>query len=204
MLSVVLALVIVALVHMVLGEMVPKSVALAAPERTAVRPRARSTGRSSLIVRPIVRVLYRLGYWGTRAVGVEPTDELALGPHPGRARGDGRGVPRREASWRPGEHELLAGALGFLGVRAADVMAPRDRSSIVPATATVSEAEELMHRSGHSRVLVAGDGDSIKGFLHAKDLLRLSGLGRDGLLPGGLVRRALQVGPDDRLPDLLP
>ena len=201
-LSVVLALVIVALFHMVLGEMIPKSVALAAPERTAVVLVPAHRG-FVVIVRPIVRVLYRLGYWGTKAIGVEPADELISAHTPAELAvmvEESRAGGELEA----GEHELLAGALGFLGVRTFDVMAPRDEVVIVPATATVSEAEDLMRRSGHSRVLVAGDGDSIKGFLHAKDLLKLPDSARDGLLPGGLVRRALQVGPDDRLPDLLP
>jgi CBS domain containing-hemolysin-like protein len=84
-------------------------------------------------------------------------------------------------------------------------MAPRDQLVTVPTTATVAEAEDLVHRSGHSRVLVVGSGpDDVAGFLHAKDLLRLPADQRDGLLPPGLVRVALRVRPDERLTDLLP
>ena len=73
--SIALALILVALVHMVLGEIVPKGVAMSAPERTAVVLAPLHRG-FVFVVRPVVVVLYGLARWGTRAVGVEPTDEL--------------------------------------------------------------------------------------------------------------------------------
>ena len=159
---------------------------------------------SSFIVRPIVRVLYRLGYWGTKAIGVEPTDELLSAHTPAELEvmvEESRAGGELEA----GEHGLLAGALGFLGVRTVDVMAPqgrgRDRSRHRHRVRGRGPHAPFGPFAGPGR---PGDGDSIKGFLHAKDLLKLPDSASDGLLPGGLVRRALQVGPDDRLPDLLP
>ena len=87
----------------------------------------------------------------------------------------------------------------------AEVMAPASQLVTVPTTATVARAEELVHRSGHSRVLVVGaSSDDVVGFLHAKDLLRIADEDRDGLLPSGLVRVALRVRAEDRLSDLLP
>jgi CBS domain containing-hemolysin-like protein len=199
----VLALTIVALFHMVLGEMVPKSVALTAPERTASLL-APLQAALVFLMRPLVVVLDRLSRWGTRLLRVETTDELTQAHTPGELAAmleESRAGGELEAT----EHVLLAGALGFLGRRVGEVMAPRDQLVTVPTTATVAEAEDLVHRSGHSRVLVVGGGpDDVAGFLHAKDLLRLPAGQRGGLLPPGLVRVALRVRPDERLSDLLP
>jgi CBS domain containing-hemolysin-like protein len=202
-LGVAVALTIVAFFHMVLGEMVPKSVALTAPERSAVllAPLQRVI---TFLVWPAVWTLDRLSRWGTRLLRVEPADELAQAHTPSEL-----AVMMQESvasgELEATEHVLLSGALGFLDRRVAEVMAPADQLVTVPTTATVAEAEELVHRSGHSRVLVVGSSrDDVVGFLHAKDLLRIPDERRGGLLPPGLVRVALRVRPDDRLSDLLP
>lgn len=199
----VLALTIVALFHMVLGEMVPKSLALTAPERSAA---ALAPVQAALVflMRPVVVVLDRLSRLGMRLLRVPVTDELAQAHTPSELSAmleESRASGELEAT----EHVLLSGALGFVNTRVGEVMAPRDQLVTVPTTATVAEAEELVHRSGHSRVLVVGTGpDDVAGFLHAKDLLRLGPDRRSGLLPPGLVRVALRVRPDERLSDLLP
>jgi len=83
-------------------------------------------------------------------------------------------------------------------------MAPRQHLVTVPNTATVAQAEELVHQSGHSRVLVLGAApDQVTGFLHAKDLIAVPSEKRSGLLPPGIVRVALSVKSDDRLEDLM-
>lgn len=201
--GVAVALTVVAFLHMVLGEMVPKSLALTAPERTAVLT-APIQAVVTFLVWPVVKMLDVLSRWGTRLVRVEPTDELTQAHTPGEL------ALMMEESVASGElevteHVLLAGALGFLDRRVSEVMAPSARLVTVPTTATVARAEQLMHRSGHSRVLVMGtSSDDVVGFLHAKDLLRVPADRRHGLLPPGLVRVALRVRPDDRLSDLLP
>lgn len=201
--GVALALTIVAFFHMVLGEMVPKSVALTAPERTAVTL-APLQAAVVFLVRPVVVVLDRLSRWGTLALRVQPTDELAQAHTPAEFAlmlEESRAGGELEAT----EHVLLSGALGFLSRGVGEVMAPAEQLVTVPTTATVAQAEDLVYRSGHSRVLVVGSGpDDVAGFLHAKDLLRLPASQRAGLLPRDLVRVALRVRPDDRLVDLLP
>ncbi|CAN5563985.1 hemolysin family protein [soil metagenome] len=201
--GVALGLIIVAFIHMVMGEMVPKSLALAAPERVAVTlaPIHRLV---VVVVRPAVGVLYWLARVGTRLVGVEPTDELAQA-HTATELAVMVEESRAGGELDESEHELLVGALCFLAVRVDEVMAPREHLVTVPQTATVAQAEELVNDSGHSRVLVLGDGpDEVTGFLHAKDLIAVPMDQRDWLLPPGIVRVALRVGPEDRLEDVLP
>lgn len=196
----VIALTVLSFVHMVAGEMVPKAVALAKPEATLMLLAPAHRGLTTAL-RPVVWGLNGLGMLGARLMGVEPTDELAHAHTP-----EELGVMLDEAAaggqLGVGEAGLLTGALGFLRVRVHEVMTPARDLVTVPATATVAEAEALLVRSGHSRVLVT-DGEHVIGFLHVKDLLAYEEMAPSDLLPPGLVRVALRVDPDEVLPDVL-
>lgn len=195
-----IALSILSFVHMVAGEMVPKSVALARPEATLMllAPVHRAVTKA---LRPVVWGLNGLGMLGARLLRVEPADELTQAHTP-----EELGVMLDEAAASgqlgAGEADLLTGALGFLQVRVHEVMAPARDLVTVPATATVAVAEALLVRSGHSRVLVT-DGDAVIGFLHVKDLLAHEEMEPTDLLPPGLVRVALRVDAQEALPDVL-
>ena len=194
-------LVLAAVVSGLLGAFVvdalPRAAGLAAPERVLLALGWVYRGISA-VVAPVVTVsgwmasavLLPVGMWlhGGRGRG-HTADELA------ELAGAG-GIAEQE----PG---LLVGALGFGDVTVADVMAAREQLVTVPRTSTVSQAEELVHRSGHSRVLVVGSSGEVTGFLHAKDLLTLPETQREGLLPAGLVRVALRVEPGDRISEVL-
>ncbi|HTO01916.1 MAG TPA: hemolysin family protein [Microthrixaceae bacterium] len=202
-LSLILGLVIVAFFHMVVGEMMPKSFALATPERTArlLMPFHMVVVK---VVRPVVRLLHALARLGTRAVGVEPIDELSQS-HTATELALMVEEAHAGGQLARNEHDLLVGAFSFLSVCVRDVMAPASELATVPHTATVDEAERIMVESGHSRLLVMGDGpDQVIGFLHAKDLIQLPATASRALLPSGIVRVALRAGPDDLLEVLLP
>lgn len=195
------ALTLVALVHMVLGEMIPKSFALAAPERTvmALAPVHRLV---AMAVRPVVVVLYATAKAGTRLLGVDPTDELVEAHTPQEL------AVVLEASHSSGELtaeelERLSGAMVFGDRTAAEAMTPADRLVVVPHGATVAEAEALMLQSGHSRILVQAPDGEVTGFLHVKDLIGLDPALRDGPLPVALVRPASRVAGDAPLDEVL-
>ncbi|MGI9577719.1 MAG: hemolysin family protein, partial [Microthrixaceae bacterium] len=193
------ALTIVSFVHMVVGEMVPKSLALAAPERTLVllAPFHRAI---TTLLKPLVVSLNALGLWGTRLLGVKPAEELGQAHTPEELEAMIE-TAALGGEIDQGDYGLLSGALGFLRVKVAELMTPADELVTVPATATIAEAERLIFESGHSRVLVT-DGARVNGFLHAKDLLGIPG-GSDDLLPRGVVRLALWVGPDAAVDEVL-
>lgn len=201
-LGVTVGLLVVSFLHMVLGEMVPKSLALSEPERTVVLLAPMNRGITFLLT-PVVAALNQLGNWGTKLLRVEPADELSQS----HTAMEIAAMLEESAAGGELEHEehlLLTGALGFLTVTVGEVMTPRDRLVTVPSSATLAEAEQLVHRSGHSRVLVTSPvNGEVVGFLHVKDLLRNAGA-PDAPLPAGLVRTALKVRPDEMLPDVLP
>ena len=85
------------------------------------------------------------------------------------------------------------------------MVVPRDRIGFVPRRATAVEAEQEVVRSGHTRLLVVGEGglDDVLGFLHAKDLLTIPEAGRDSPLPLGKIRRLPIVRDDTVVDDVL-
>lgn len=189
---------IVVFLHLLLGEMVPKSVALARPEGTAMLLAPIVSGFVALC-RPVLWLLNGLARLGTRALGVEPADEL-LTHHTAAELEVMVDESSDEGLLDPEEAVLLRRALTFVERPVSEVMVPLGEVTAIPERATPAEVEAVVRASGHTRVLV---GDGLKGFVHAKDLLRLTGGARDEPLPVGVVRPTLRVAPDDTLGNVL-
>ena len=165
----VLAVGVVVAAHTVLGEIVPKNLSIAAPERgalllgPALRPFA-------VAVRPVVGVLSGMANVLLRIVGLEPRSELA-DAHGTEEIGDMLRLAAREGAIHRAEHELLERALRFAEIDAEAVMIPWDRVVSVPATASPGEAERLLLASDHRRLPVVDD-DQVRGFVDILDLQR--------------------------------
>jgi CBS domain containing-hemolysin-like protein len=191
----VVALTIVVFLHMVVGEMVPKNIAIASAERLllwlALPMRAFVT-----VFGPLIRFLNVVANAGVRAVGVEPRDEVAMA-HTADELAALVTASREEGLLEDFEHRLLSGALRFQARSVSTVMVPWDRVVTVPRSATVAELERVVMDSGHSRLPVVDEGDEVVGFVHAKDLLRLGPELRGRRLPHRLLRRMV-VSPEDR------
>jgi CBS domain containing-hemolysin-like protein len=186
----VVALTIVAFLHLVIGEMVPKSIAIAEPDRTALLL-ARPLRGFIVALRPAIAVLNVLANGGLRLLGVERRDELSEA-RTGEEIADVLAVSRREGVLEEVEHRLMTGALRFPAREVVDVAIPRDAIVAVGAGASPAELERLAVATGHSRILVYGsDLDEVLGFVHAKDLLALPPAARDRPMPPRLVRRML-------------
>ncbi|CAN5698470.1 hemolysin family protein [soil metagenome] len=201
-LSFVVALSIVVFLHMVLGEMVPKNIAIAGPERTllwlAVPNQAYMT-----VFRPVIRALNAIANGGVRLLRVEPRDELAT-VHTAQELSAMVAMARHEGLIEEFEHKLLTGALDFGDRDVASVMIPRDEVVAVRRTCTVAEAERVVVQRGHSRLPVLGEGlDDVRGFLHAKDLLSLPPEAQDRPIPVDRLRPMLIVSQQRSLEELL-
>lgn len=164
--SAALALGTVVAAHTVLGEMVPKNLAVASPERSAIwlgpliRPFA-------VAVRPAVLMLSGLASALLRALRVEPRSELAA--HGMEEIGDMMRLAGREGAIDPAERELLERALRFADMQVEDVMVPWDQVTLVSVGTSAAEAERLLIASDHSRLPVLKDGE-ILGFVNVLDL----------------------------------
>ena len=142
------ALAIVTFLHLVIGEMVPKNLAIAGPEKTMmVRPTP--TGPDVTVFRPVIWALNQLANGGVRLLGVEPRGELATA-HTGAELAAMLTASRDEGMIEAFEHDLLSGALGFGERSVTTVMVPRAEIGAVSLRSTLAEVEALINECGHS------------------------------------------------------
>ena len=194
---------IVVFLHMVLGEMVPKNIAIAGPERTLLL--LDLPNRAYLAVfGPVIRVLNGIANVVVRLLGFEPADEVASS-HTSGELADMISASRAEGLIADVEDQLLRGALAIGERPVRELMVARDRIGYVGRNATAVEAERAVIDTGHSRLLVVGAGglDDVLGFIHAKDLLTIPGAARDQALPLGRIRRIPIIGTDTVIDDAL-
>jgi CBS domain containing-hemolysin-like protein len=173
--SVVLAVALTTVAQMVVGELVPKSVAVARPIETSLRIAA-PFGAFVAVLRPVISVSNSSANALLRLVGIEPAEELS-------------GVRSREelrrlvftsgegGTLRPQAAELLHKTFRFGEKTAADSLTPRVSIEALDIGCSVGDLMELSARTGLSRFPVhGGDLDDIVGVVHIKEVL---GIPRD-------------------------
>ena len=169
--SFILALAVITYLHVVVGEMVPKSLALQNAEGTvlALTTPMRLVGRLFSIP---VTFLNRIGLWTLKLLRIPPPgedsrlyslDELELL------------VSESCAEGLLEEHEqaLVANILDFAEERVEQVMMPRPMMTAIPAAIDEEDLLALFSRTPYSRLPVYRETiDDIIGVLHLKDLVR--------------------------------
>ncbi|MCK9903719.1 hypothetical protein CC117_06605 [Parafrankia colletiae] len=195
-----IALLIVVSLHMVLGEMVPKNLSIAGPERAALwlGPPLFAFAR---VTRPFIMFLNAFANTILRLLRVDPQDELASAYTP-QELGALIGQSRQEGLLHPGEHELLTHALELSGRTARSVMVPLADTVTVPWTVTATELERMVAETGFSRFPVRADAE-LAGFLHAKDVLGIPAEARDEPLPPRRLRPMARIPVDLNLDEVL-
>ena len=190
--AVAVALGIVVFLHMVVGEMAPKNMTIADPERTALRLAIPFRLFANLF-RPFIRFVSGIAAIALRAMDIEPIGEVTP-THSAKEIGFLIQASAKEGMLDRFEHRLLTGAIAFGERDAASVMVPRTEMVAIPLTSTPAEIEQIALESGHSRFpIYAKNMDSIIGFFHTKDLLRISNEKRDTPLERKFIRRMLVV-----------
>ncbi|MCY3860474.1 MAG: hemolysin family protein [bacterium] len=181
------SLALVVYLHMVLGEMVPKNIALAGAERTAMWL-APFNRLYTIVFGPLIGLLNHLSAGLVRLCGVEPIDELST-THTAQEFAAVVEHSAAEGFLDEFDRSLLSSALELAGRPVRSVMVPRGQIVAVEREATVSEVVEVMTASGHSRVLVqSGSPDQVIGFVHAKDLFETTRARADQPLGDELIR----------------
>ena len=195
-----IALSIIAFLHIVLGEMVPKNVALSAPDRSAV-----VLGPAmSLVVRmfgPAVLALNWIANFTLRLVGVTPRGEVASV----FTRDEVAGLvdqSRREGLLDVNEERLLTGALEFDERDARSVLLRLAELETVAPSVTPAELEQIAARTGYSRYPVR-ENDDLIGYLHLKDVLAFEDRHRNRPIARPSIRPLARVSADDRLRPVL-
>lgn len=171
----VLALVLVTFLHLVVGEMAPKSWAIAHPEASATLL-ALPMRAFMWLTRPVLRWLNALANRCLRAVGVEPVDHIEAGHDPATLRHlveHSANVGALDAAYS----SQIAGALE-LETLTVDALVPAgSRPTAVGAGATAAEVRAASVASGHLRILLRTGSDSpdgeVSGVVHVRDTLLL-------------------------------
>ena len=170
--AVVVAFVLITNLHVILGELVPKSLALQRAERVALAVAAPMdvfltiTGPITVIMSRAAGVVLRA--FGTREIrhgSVHSPDELKLIVTAARTSGQ----------LSSGQEEMLLNALELDNITARQVMVPRTKIFSLPADLTLDEALSRVVEEQHSRVPVYDPErgpEHIVGVLYSKDLMR--------------------------------
>lgn len=172
LISAALALFIVTLLHIVIGEQVPKMVALQRSERTALVS-APIVSWLSVPFRPVIALLYWLTdrvlsllglHWEGEHSLVYTEDELKMLVT----------ASRQSGYLEPSEQEMIERVFQFADIMADEVMVPRTELVALDVDSSYDETLALVLDSGHSRFPVyREDLDNVQGLFHSKDLLRV-------------------------------
>lgn len=171
----VVALVVVTFLHLVVGEMMPKSWAIVDPERSATLLALPFRGFARL-ARPALTALNAMAGGVVRLLRVDPADQLvqAHGPNEMRMLLE---RSRAEGLLQPDQQELLTSMLTLHQSTVADLLIADDQLVTVLPSATAADVERASLRSGRSRLAVA-DGDEVLGVVHVREAVRATTAGR--------------------------
>jgi CBS domain containing-hemolysin-like protein len=168
--SLVIAFSLVTLLHIVMGELVPKSIALQQPESTTlvvVRP----VSWFLWIFRPIISLMNGIGNAIVRLMGFQPAgehssvhsaEELEMLVHSSREAG----------LLEESEEQLLRRVFDFADITVEEIMQPRVNVDALPLHAPLGDMLDVLSSTHHSRYVVYEDSiDNVVGLLLTKDLL---------------------------------
>lgn len=199
--ALVLALLVVAYFHVVVGEMIPKNLAIAGPNNAALLL-APPLLYLTRVLRPLIRLMEWTAKLLVRMFRVEPKDEITSAFTVEEvqlivAESRSEGLIREDA------HGLLKGALEFSDRVAAEVAVPVENLVTVPVGATPADIEYMVAKRGFSRYPVRDADGQLTGYLHLKDILYAAPHDYARPVPATRVRRLAVVAPDAEVEDVL-
>ena len=190
--SLVLAMTLATLLSMLLGELVPKNMAIALSfpvGRALARPQLMFTA----VFKPAIVVLNGFSNKVLNVFGLEAKEEISGARTPSEL----ASLVRRSAAMGTldaGTANFIARTLNFSTRTAADVMTPRIRVETIDADQPVSDVVDAARRTGYSRFPVIGDSaDDIRGLVHVKKAVAVPWDRRQNLEAGAIMTEVLRV-----------
>jgi CBS domain containing-hemolysin-like protein len=168
--AVVVGMLTASAVQMVIGELVPKNWAVSRPLQVA-RFVAGPQHAFSRFFRPVIALLNAVANRLVRALGVEPTEELASARTPDELVSLARHSAQAGALEQD-TADLFVRTLSLGDLTAQHVMTPRVRVSALQSSATAEDVLNLTRATGLSRFPVYHERlDEVVGMVHLKDAL---------------------------------
>jgi CBS domain containing-hemolysin-like protein len=173
-LALAIALTLVSCLHMLLGEMVPKNLALTGPERAAMML-APPLLLFVQVFRPIILGLTAVAIAVLKLLRITPANEIGEVTDRDSV-ASLIGESSEEGLLKTDQHELLTGALAFEETKAEAVGLPLDTLVTVDPDVTPGRVEQLVAATGYSRFPVEADdrtssGPNLIGYIHIADVL---------------------------------
>ncbi|MFT4148025.1 MAG: hemolysin family protein [Micrococcaceae bacterium] len=163
-----IALAVVTLLHVILGEMVPKNISVSFADKAALWLAPPLVALSKL-VKPLIVVLNWAGNLALKIIGVQPKDELTSAYTLEEMESIVQQSTKHGTVVDSGG--LLAGAIEFSRLNAAQSMVPLADVATLPMTVTPEEFEKKVAETGFSRFPLTNTQNEIVGYLHLKDVL---------------------------------
>ena len=191
----------ISFVTLILGELVPKNLALQNAESFALKV-ARPIDVLATLAYPVVQILTGTSNLVLRLLGSERQAHFpSITEEEIRSMVD---TAEEEGVVDPEEREMIQGIFDFGETQVHEVMVPRVDVVALDSNASPEEALRVIRKTGHSRLPVyEGDIDNIIGVLHAKDLLNCFGDGRKCPRVGELARPPIFVPETKKVGELL-
>ena len=190
--SLALAMAIATLLSMLLGELVPKNMAIALSFQVG-KALARPQLMFTAVFKPAIVVLNGFSNKVLNVFGLEAKEEISGARTPAEL----ASLVRRSAAMGTldaGTANFVARTLNFSARTAADVMTPRIRMETIDADQPVSDVLTAASRTGYSRFPVIGDSsDDIRGLVHVKKAVAVPWDRRPNLEAGAIMTEVLRV-----------
>lgn len=194
-------LVVSTIATMLIGELVPKNVAIALPMRTA-RATQRPMRAFTALAKPAIGVLNGTANAIVRRLGVEPQEELRSA----RSSTELASLIQRsadEGTLDADTAELMERSVEFGTRTAGEIMTPRVRTRSLEEGDRASAVIALARETGHSRFPVLDDDDTVVGTVHVKNAVALPVHERGTTRVKHLMARPIVVPDTLRLDPLL-
>lgn len=196
-----IALAAITILHVLAGEMVPKNLAIADPERLALWLVPVHVAWVKL-VNPFIWLLNFAANSLLRLAKVQPKDELETA-YTSAELAELLSESRREGLLKQSEHERLSQTLSSARKTVGDVLVPTHRLITLPATPTLGEVERAVSTTGFSRYPLLSDSGELMGYLHVKDVLDQIGDDESTTVPAAKTRALTEVPATARLDEAL-
>jgi CBS domain containing-hemolysin-like protein len=199
--SFVIALAFITVLHVLIGEMVPKNLAIAEPERLALWLVPVHVAWVK-IANPFIWLLNFIANSTLRLVKVEPKDELETA-YTSDELAELLSESRREGLIDQSEHQRLSQTLSSVQKTVADVLVPTEQLTTLPCSPTVGDVEKAVSSTGFSRFPVRADTGELTGYIHVKDVLDQANDDPSSTVPAEKTRSLTELRADSRLDEAL-
>lgn len=189
---------LVTLLHVVLGELVPKSVAIAEPERSVLRI-AKPLHAFWVIFNPLIKIFDFLARTILKIIGIQPARENEIA-HSEEEIKIIAGESLKGGFLDSFETEIIKNAVDFSDTVAREIMTPRKKMVCLNKQKTYEENYKKVIESKYTRFpYIDGSKDNVLGMIHIRDILQQEEDDFDAI-----VRKILIVPENSSIASILP